>query len=89
MVGKILVEFLFEHSELTLNKYVTHCFISTFSILWIHYAYPIFAQYSYKNPCAVTCANCHLAKKIVALEAPQSIFPNTVNKAIVKIFYDM
>nr|YP_009547570.1 cytochrome f [Vaginularia trichoidea]AYW16087.1 cytochrome f [Vaginularia trichoidea] len=55
-------------------------------------AYPIFAQQNYENPREATgrivCANCHLAKKTVDIEAPQSVLPDTVFEAIVKIPYD-
>uniref|UniRef100_A0AAU7YSC6 Cytochrome f n=1 Tax=Elaphoglossum sinii TaxID=3136286 RepID=A0AAU7YSC6_9MONI len=55
-------------------------------------AYPILAQQNYENPREATgrivCANCHLAKKPVDLEAPQSVLPNTVFEAVVKIPYD-
>ena len=55
-------------------------------------AYPIFAQQGYENPREATgrivCANCHLAKKPVDIEVPQSVLPDTVFEAIVKIPYD-
>lgn len=55
-------------------------------------AYPIFAQQNYKNPREangrVVCANCHLAQKPVELEIPQSVLPDTVFEAVVKIPYD-
>nr|YP_009424051.1 apocytochrome f [Schizaea elegans]APT65997.1 apocytochrome f [Schizaea elegans] len=55
-------------------------------------AYPIFAQQSYENPREATgrivCANCHLAKKPMDIEVPQSVLPNTVSEAVVKIPYD-
>nr|YP_009547483.1 cytochrome f [Cheilanthes micropteris]AYW15479.1 cytochrome f [Cheilanthes micropteris] len=55
-------------------------------------AYPILAQQNYENPREATgrivCANCHLAKKTVDIEVPQSVFPDTVFEAIVKIPYD-
>nr|YP_009910986.1 cytochrome f [Dryopteris goeringiana]QLD21194.1 cytochrome f [Dryopteris goeringiana] len=55
-------------------------------------AYPILAQQNYENPREATgrivCANCHLAKKPVDLEAPQSVLPDTVFEAAVKIPYD-
>nr|ANZ53694.1 cytochrome f [Gnetum parvifolium]ANZ53826.1 cytochrome f [Gnetum parvifolium] len=55
-------------------------------------AYPIFAQKSYENPREATgrivCANCHLAKKSVEVEVPQSVLPNSVFEAVVKIPYD-
>ena len=55
-------------------------------------AYPIFAQQNYANPREangrLVCANCHLAQKPVEIEVPQSVLPNTVFEAIVKIPYD-
>nr|AQM39431.1 cytochrome f [Thuja standishii] len=55
-------------------------------------AYPIFAQQGYENPREATgrivCANCHLAKKPVEIEVPQSVLPDTVFEAVVKIPYD-
>lgn len=55
-------------------------------------AYPIFAQQNYENPREATgrivCANCHLAKKPVDIEVPQSVLPDTVFEAVVKIPYD-
>lgn len=56
-------------------------------------AYPIFAQQNYESPREATgrivCANCHLAKKAVEIEVPQSVLPNTVFEAVVKIPYDI
>ena len=56
------------------------------------HAYPIFAQQSYESPREATgrivCANCHLAKKPVDIEVPQSVLPDTVFEAVVKIPYD-
>nr|YP_005352965.1 cytochrome f [Mankyua chejuensis]ADZ47997.1 cytochrome f [Mankyua chejuensis]AJJ48627.1 cytochrome f [Mankyua chejuensis] len=63
-------------------------------IIWpsVSHAYPIYAQQGYDNPREATgrivCANCHLAKKPVDIEVPQSVLPNTVFEAIVKIPYD-
>nr|ABV04304.1 cytochrome f [Aneura sp. Shaw 675] len=55
-------------------------------------AYPIFAQQSYDDPREATgrivCANCHLAKKSVEIEVPQSVLPDTIFEAIVRIPYD-
>jgi apocytochrome f len=55
-------------------------------------AYPIFAQQAYENPREATgrivCANCHLAQKPTEIEIPQSVLPDTVFKAVVKIPYD-
>nr|WKT08022.1 apocytochrome f of cytochrome b6/f complex [Klebsormidium sp. SAG 2107] len=71
-------------------------FISIVSLLGLpscSYAYPVFAQQGYENPREATgrivCANCHLAKKPVDLEVPQSVLPNTVFEAVVKIPYDL
>nr|YP_010589235.1 cytochrome f [Isoetes australis]WAB47994.1 cytochrome f [Isoetes australis] len=64
------------------------------TIAWpsIPEAYPIFAQQSYENPREATgrivCANCHLAEKPVDIEVPQSVLPDTVFEAVVKIPYD-
>ena len=55
-------------------------------------AFPIFAQQNYSNPREpngrIVCANCHLAQKPVEIEVPQSVLPNTVFEAVVKIPYD-
>ncbi len=55
-------------------------------------AYPYYAQAAYENPREATgrivCANCHLAQKQTILELPQSVEPNTVFEAVVKIPYD-
>lgn len=71
-------------SILTIISYITFPMFAN--------AYPIFAQQSYENPREATgrivCANCHLAKKPVDIEVPQSVLPNTVFEAVVKIPYD-
>jgi len=55
-------------------------------------AYPIFAQQAYESPREATgrivCANCHLAAKPTYVEVPQSVLPDTVFEAVVKIPYD-
>jgi hypothetical protein len=56
-------------------------------------AYPFWAQQTYpETPREATgrivCANCHLAAKLTEVEIPQSILPDTVFKAVVKIPYD-
>nr|YP_010335798.1 cytochrome f [Chroothece richteriana]UNJ14204.1 cytochrome f [Chroothece richteriana] len=65
---------------------------SIFNLNTAH-AYPIFAQTAYENPREATgriiCANCHLAQKIVELEVPKSVLPNTVFEASVKIPYSL
>ncbi len=55
-------------------------------------AYPFWAQQNYESPREATgkivCANCHLGKKPTEVEVPQSVPPDTVFKAVVKIPYD-
>lgn len=55
-------------------------------------AYPFYAQAAYENPREATgrivCANCHLAAKPTEVELPQSVLPDSVFKAVVKIPYD-
>nr|YP_009394972.1 Apocytochrome f [Polysiphonia stricta]ARW63534.1 Apocytochrome f [Polysiphonia stricta] len=55
-------------------------------------SFPIYAQQGYENPREATgrivCANCHLAQKIVSIEVPKSILPNTVFEAKVSVPYD-
>jgi apocytochrome f len=56
-------------------------------------AYPFWAQATYpetpREPTGrIVCANCHLAAKPTEVEVPQSVLPNTVFKAVVKIPYD-
>lgn len=55
-------------------------------------AYPFWAQQNYETPREATgrivCANCHLGAKPTEIEVPQSVLPDTVFKAIVKIPYD-
>lgn len=69
-------------------------FSFSFQILGVEpsFAYPIYAQQGYENPREATgrivCANCHLAQKPVDIEVPQSVLPNTVFEAVVKIPYD-
>jgi apocytochrome f len=71
-------------------------FVCSFSFLLINLtslaqvnAYPIFAQQNYSNPREangrIVCANCHLAQKPVEIEVPQSVLPDTVFEAVVKI----
>ncbi|KAH8479650.1 hypothetical protein H0E87_031512, partial [Populus deltoides] len=47
----------------------------------------------YENPREATgrivCANCHLADKLVGIEVPQAVLPDTVFEAVVRIPYDM
>ena len=56
------------------------------------WAYPFWAQQNYESPREATgkivCANCHLAKKLTQAEVPQSVLPDTVFTASVKIPYE-
>ena len=56
------------------------------------WAYPFWAQENYDSPREATgkivCANCHLAKKLTQAEVPQSVLPDSVFKASVKIPYE-
>jgi apocytochrome f len=56
-------------------------------------AYPFWAQENYESPREATgrivCANCHLGEKPTYVEVPQSVLPDTVFKAVVKIPYDL
>lgn len=56
-------------------------------------AYPFWAQQTYpetpRQPNGlIVCANCHLAAKPTQVEVPQSVLPDTVFEAVVKIPYD-
>jgi apocytochrome f len=56
-------------------------------------AYPFWAQENYEAPREATgrivCANCHLAEKPTYVEVPQSVKPDSVFKAVVKVPYDL
>lgn len=56
-------------------------------------AYPFWAQQTApetpREPTGrIVCANCHLAAKFTEVEVPQSVLPNTVFEAVVKVPYD-
>ncbi|MDP6203451.1 MAG: cytochrome f [Prochlorococcus sp.] len=68
--------------------------VLSFSILLApaaSWAYPFWAQQNYETPREATgkivCANCHLSKKTTQAEVPQSVLPDSVFKAVVKIPY--
>nr|WMP12060.1 Cytochrome f [Laurencia australis] len=56
------------------------------------YGFPIYAQQGYENPREATgrivCANCHLAQKLVSIEVPKSVLPNSIFEAKVSIPYN-
>nr|BDW36524.1 cytochrome f [Hyophila propagulifera] len=87
--------------NINISHWIKKCVIRSISIILLlkivtwpsnSEAYPIFAQQAYEDPREATgrivCANCHLAKKPVDIEVPQSILPDTVFEAVVKIPYD-
>jgi len=71
---------------------LTGAFVCQITFVDTSSAYPVYAQQGYENPREATgsivCANCHLAQKPVDIEVPQSVLPNTVFEAVVKIPYD-
>jgi apocytochrome f len=56
-------------------------------------AYPFWAQQNYDSPREATgrivCANCHLGSMPTEIEVPQSVLPDSVFKAVVKVPYDL
>lgn len=72
---------------------VTFFFTSDVAVPQTAAAYPFWAQETApETPREATgrivCANCHLAAKPTEVEVPQSVLPDTVFKAVVKIPYD-
>ncbi|NMG22012.1 cytochrome f [Brasilonema bromeliae] len=72
---------------------VTFFFTSDLVLPQAAEAYPFWAQETYpespRQPTGlIVCANCHLAAKPTEVEIPQSVLPDTVFKAVVKIPYD-
>jgi apocytochrome f len=72
---------------------VTFFFTSDLALPQSAAAYPFWAQQTYpetpREPTGkIVCANCHLAQKPTEVEVPQSVLPDTVFKAVVKIPYD-
>ncbi|MDZ7963083.1 MAG: apocytochrome f [Aulosira sp. DedQUE10] len=72
---------------------VTFYFTSDLALPQSAAAYPFWAQQTYpetpREPTGrIVCANCHLAAKPTEVEVPQSVLPDTVFKAVVKIPYD-
>lgn len=69
-------------------------FTSGFVVAQSAAAYPFWAQETApETPREATgrivCANCHLAQKEAEVEIPQSVLPDTVFEAVVKIPYDL
>jgi apocytochrome f len=72
---------------------ITFFFTSDLALPQAAAAYPFWAQQTYpESPREATgrivCANCHLAAKPTEVEVPQSVLPDTVFEAVVKIPYD-
>ncbi|WP_414575078.1 cytochrome f [Anabaena sp. CCY 9402-a] len=72
---------------------VTFFFTSDIALPQSAAAYPFWAQQTYpqtpREPTGrIVCANCHLAAKPTEVEVPQSVLPDQVFKAVVKIPYD-
>ncbi|BCX07798.1 MAG: hypothetical protein KatS3mg066_1657 [Fischerella sp.] len=72
---------------------LTFFFTSDLAVPQSAAAYPFWAQQTYpetpREPTGrIVCANCHLAAKPAEVEVPQSVLPDTVFKAVVKIPYD-
>lgn len=76
------------------NKLLLFVFTGVFNLVFplLGHAYPIYAQQNYQNPREangrIVCANCHLAQKPVEINVPQSVLPDSVFEAVVKIPYD-
>ena len=69
-------------------------FVSDITLPQSASAYPFWAQETApetpREPTGrIVCANCHLAAKPTAVEIPQSVLPDTVFEAVVKIPYDL
>jgi apocytochrome f len=69
-------------------------FVSGLAMTQSAAAYPFWAQQTApETPREATgrivCANCHLAQKEAEVEIPQSVLPDTVFQAVVKIPYDL
>jgi apocytochrome f len=72
---------------------VTFLFTSDIAVPQTAAAYPFWAQQTApatprEATGRIVCANCHLAAKPTEVEIPQSVLPDTVFKAVVKIPYD-
>ncbi|MBS3027653.1 MAG: apocytochrome f [Dolichospermum sp. DET50] len=72
---------------------VTFFFTSDIAVPQTAAAYPFWAQQTApatprEATGRIVCANCHLAAKPTEVEVPQSVLPDTVFKAIVKIPYN-
>lgn len=69
-------------------------FVSDITLPQSASAYPFWAQETApetpREPTGrIVCANCHLAAKPTQVEIPQSVLPDTVFEAVVKIPYDL
>jgi apocytochrome f len=97
---KLTLSTLWQHSQQLVTKALV-VFLASIGILFTSdltapqsaAAYPFWAQQTYpESPREATgkivCANCHLAAKPTEVEVPQSVKPDSVFEAVVKIPYD-
>ncbi len=97
---KLTLSTLWQHSQQLVTKALV-VFLASIGILFASdltapqsaAAYPFWAQQTYpESPREATgkivCANCHLAAKPTEVEVPQSVKPDSVFEAVVKIPYD-
>jgi apocytochrome f len=73
---------------------IAFLFISDFTFPQSASAYPFWAQQTApltprEATGRIVCANCHLAQKTAEVEIPQSVLPDTVFEAVVKVPYDL
>ncbi len=84
----------YKDSKMQTTNFVLILFTGILNLVFplLGHAYPIYAQQNYQNPREangrIVCANCHLAQKPVEINVPQSVLPNSVFEAVVKIPYD-
>jgi apocytochrome f len=92
-MGQTVKQWLTQTVMLTIVT-VTLFFISDLTLPQSANAYPFWAQQTApETPREATgrivCANCHLAQKPAEVEIPQSVLPDSVFEAVVKIPYDL
>lgn len=97
---KLTLSLLWQHSQRLLTKTLVVILASVGIVLATDVAvpqsaaaYPFWAQQTYpetpREPTGrIVCANCHLAAKPTEIEVPQSVKPDSVFEAVVKIPYD-
>jgi apocytochrome f len=98
---KLTLPLVWQHSQRLLTKTLVVIMASVGIILANDLAapqsaaaYPFWAQQTYPTTPReatgrIVCANCHLAAKPTEIEVPQSVKPDSVFEAVVKIPYDL